>query len=299
MAIKLGKPIRDLIRVVSPSEQIIKPRLDRFLLEHGNDPFDPPIAAWVAEQLTAVPRNRTRSFAGSASGSCTRAQIFQYLGMPVPPTDVDAQLQQIFNDGKFRHIRLQAQMMQAGIIELGAMEYPLPWPEKRSMGTADGNGIVPMDHIHTSWRGLSFGLEIKGASTWIAKVMKEPDKYMPQVHRYFLAGGFDLFVIYVEDKNTQESREWVIEPDPNWLEMSREELDELNRHVDEKTLPNKLPACVDKSGPLYKKCPYGGKDTRPCARLPIGSAPELYDAVLGMPKMKKSRQKPSARGNAA
>ena len=275
MGIKLGRNILDLVRVVSPSDLIVKPRLEKFILEHGDKPFSPEVADWVRNQLTAAPRMRVKSFAGSASGSCHRAQIFQYLGIPQPGV-IDEQLQQIYNDGHWRHLRLQAQIAEAGIIPLEGLEYPLSWPAMRSMGTADGNGIVPDDHPNPAWRGKLYGLELKGAHEYVARWMNEPSKYMQQLYRYFLSGGFDLFVVLVENKNTQELKEWVIEPDPELLDQQLDELTTLNRHVDDQTLPERLPACQQRTGTAWKNCPFGGNKNRPCVQLPVGKAKELF-----------------------
>lgn len=270
--LKVGKSVADMIRLVQPSEQIIKPRLDKWLIEHGDEPFDEEIAEWVKRQIMAQERDRTRNFSSSSAGKCDRHQLLNYIGVPQPGT-IDPQLQQIFQDGSWRHLRLQAQLAQSGIVPLSGLEFPLPWPAKRSMGTMDGVGTVPLWHPNPNWRGLEFGLELKGANSFVANAMMDPNKYINQVARYFLSGGFDLFTVFVESKNDQNSKEFVIERKDTqpWIDQQEEELDRLNRYVDLKALPSRLPDCEKRKGDLWKRaCPYGGTETRPCAMFPVG-----------------------------
>lgn len=276
MPIKLGKSLADMIRIVRTDELIIKPRLDAWLVLHADDPFPEAIAEWVKRQLMTAERDRTRAFNASSSGQCLRRQVLNYIGVPAPGV-VDPQLAQIFQDGSWRHLRIQSQMVAAGIIELENLEFPLYWPAMRLKGTADGVGEVPADHPNKAWRGMRFGLEIKGANMFTHNDMVDPSKYMPQLSTYFLSGGFDLFVVYVENKNMQESKEFVIEPDPAWLRSVREELVQLNKFVDAEVLPDRMSTCTNHVGPDWKRlCPYGGSDQRPCMQLPVGHQPTMF-----------------------
>jgi hypothetical protein len=262
--LKVGANILDTIQRVSPSDLLIKPRMDAWLLEHGDDPFSPEVAEWVVGQITTAERNRTKSFSGSSSGHCARRQIFAYEGLPIPRVD-DPKLMQIFQDGTWRHLRIQAQMVEAGIIELDDLEFPLNWGRMRAKGTADGRGVVPDDHPHVEWRGLEFGLEIKGANHFTWMLMHDPEKYLRQVARYFAVGGFDLFTVYVENKNDQDIKEWVVQRDDVDVAGSIQELEELNRYVNNKVLPDRLPECSKLKGNTFRSCPYGTNQGRPCA----------------------------------
>jgi hypothetical protein len=162
------------------------------------------------------------------------------------------------------------------------MEFPLVWDAKRSRGTVDGVGIVPIDHARASWQGKEFGLELKGVNPYHYRAAVDSNQpiasHLLQVDRYFLSGGMDLFVIIYENKGTQEWHEWVIEPDPARLDAQRLELAELNIAIDTKTLHPMLTGCKAASGKTWEECPYGGRNG-PCARA--GAWPTIRQPQSG------------------
>jgi hypothetical protein len=242
------------------AEYIITPRLNMFLMNNPNLVLDDWVADKIREQLVKQPRVRSGSFSSSAAGMCHRRQVFAFLD--IHPDGVNSpQLQQIFYDGTWRHLRWQAVLLQAGL--LTDIEFPLKWEAMRSVGTMDGLGVVPDDHANFMWRGCEYGFELKGINTYgFKKAVSDgvKDDHLAQVHRYFLSGGFDLFVIIYEDKNTQEWIEWVVTPEEALLAAQREELRLLNEAVDKKQLPMMRPECASKTGDIWVKgwCPYAG-----------------------------------------
>jgi hypothetical protein len=238
---------------------IITPRLNLFLMRNPNLALDENIADLIRELIIKKQRDRSGSFSSSASGTCPRRQIYQYLGLA--PDEVNSpQLQNIFYDGTWRHLRWQATLLQAGI--LSDVEIMLDWPAKRSMGSMDGQGIVPGEHMNPAWRGLEFGFELKGINSFGYKsvvALGPTESHLNQTHRYFLSGGLDLFVIIYENKDTQEWTEYVIEPDPVRMEAQRAELALLNDYVDAKIIPPMLNDCAAHKGTEFSKCPFGGK----------------------------------------
>lgn len=240
------------------SQYIITPRLNMFLMQNPNLVVDDWIADLIRKEITKQPRDRSASFSSSASGVCARRQIYQYLDISSGGVN-DPQLQSIFYDGTWRHLRWQAVLLQAGI--LSDIEYPLRWDEMRSRGSMDGVGVVPDDHPNEKWRGMEYGFELKGMNSNGYKYStggSPKEDHLNQVHRYFLVGGFDLFVIIYENKDTQEWTEWVIEPDQNRLDAQEKELRELNEFVDQKAMPPMLEGCSKRTGKEWKYCPYGG-----------------------------------------
>lgn len=253
--LKLGS----LIRAVKSRDLVVTPRLNVWLLGHPELTLSDATLKRLHDAIEGIrnPRDRSDSFGSSSAGSCLRAQVFEYLG--TDQGGIDPKLQQIYNDGKFRHLRWQATLLEAGILD--DIEVPLAWPDRRSVGTMDGVGTVPTDHPREEWRHLEFGFELKGANTFTYKtiVAEGPLRYLSQVHRYFLSGGYDLFAIVVEDKNSQDWTEWVIEPDPELLVEQRAELDVLNRAVDTETLPSMLVTCRKQVGEVFRNCSFGGR----------------------------------------
>lgn len=242
------------------TEQIVTHPLNMFLMNTPSLVVDDWVAELIQKEITKQPRVRSDSFSSSAAGSCLRRQMFNYIGIDTGGVN-DPQLQNIFYDGTWRHLRWQAVLLQAGI--LTAIEYPLSWPEKQSMGTVDGVGVVPDDHPNEKWRGLEFGFELKGCNTYafqnIARNKAIKEDHLNQVHRYFLSGGFDLFVVIYEDKNTQQWQEFVIGPDLARMEDQRTELDLLNDYANQQVLPPMLDECKKQTGSDWKYCPFAGK----------------------------------------
>jgi hypothetical protein len=247
------------IRAAKVSNTIVTPRLNLWLQQHHNVDLDAEIADLIRDLLVKPQRDRTKSFSSSSSGKCPRRQIYEFIGVPTGSV-FSPQTISIFHDGTWRHLRWQAALLQAGI--LSEVEVMLDWPRKRSMGSMDGQGIVPEDHKHEPWRGLQFGFELKGANSFAYKsfAYTPSEDHLDQIHRYFLSGGLDLFVLIYENKDTNEFKEYVIEPDPERLAKQQRELDMLNRFVDRQRIPPMLKPCQEQKGAPWTTCPFGGKD---------------------------------------
>lgn len=262
----MSADLKRMLRAVRQSDQIVTPRYEQWLLRGQNLPVPQPIADRVRDLLMTAPRDRTASFSASSSGHCLRAQVYGYLGTEsynVP----SAQLMSIFNNGTWVHLRLQAAMLMAGIItDVKHIEFPLYWRRLRTRGTMDGLGFVPDDHPNPAWRGKSFGLELKSANSNVFRKLQSdgPDKYERQFTRYFLMSGVDLFAVFVECKDTQQTLEWVVEPSPALAKLDKLELEDLNYYIDNKKLPPRLPECKALKGDVFRNCTYGGR-TGPCA----------------------------------
>ena len=251
--------LRKLARAFRATDTIVSIPYTSWLLQHGDAPLDERTAEIIKRLLMAVPRNRAVSFSASSAHVCERAQVFGYLGIDTGGGGIDAQLQNIFNDGKWRHLRWQAALMMAGILK--DIEDPQTWPRKRVVGTMDGTGVVPSNHPRSHWRGKEFGFELKGVSAFQYPNLTEPmEKHLQQTDTYFLMSGFELFVLLYENKTTQEWKEWVIEPDSKRMKIRQKQIDRLNDSIDTKTLPPMLHDCTIQRGPLFNKdCPFGGR----------------------------------------
>jgi hypothetical protein len=250
--------LNKLLRAVKNSDLVITPRLQLFLMRNPNLILDKKVTDMIHTELKKKPRKRSGSFSSSAAGMCERRQIFNYIGIDSGTVN-NPQLQQIFYDGTWRHLRWQATLLQAKILD--DIEVPLKWDAKRSRGTMDGVGTVPEDHPRTDWRGLEFGFELKGTNSFVYRKAIEDglkEEHLNQIHRYFLVGGFDLFVVVYENKDNQEWTEWVVTPEPNRLKQQEEELQRLNQAVETETLPSMLQGCQKRTSQEWKQCPFAG-----------------------------------------
>ncbi|AKL88374.1 hypothetical protein BH789_gp093 [Gordonia phage GMA6] len=253
----MGISIAKLVKEAKKVDTIVTRPITDWLLTHGDDAFSPEVVTYIADQLQTQPRVRTGSFSGAAAGMCLRRQELAFAGVPGEP--IDPQLRNIFNDGKWRHLRWQAMLLETGIIT--DPEYLVQWPKFLSRGSLDARGEVPMDHHKPTWRGKEFGFELKGVSTFQYGELKKNgpmDKHMRQIHHYFVLGNFDLFSIVYEDKTTQDWIEWVVEPDRKLLIEAENDMRELAKAVKSRKLHGMQPACIKRKGIEFNDCPFGG-----------------------------------------
>lgn len=251
--------LKALVQAVQATDKIVTRPVQEWLIKNGDQAYP----AWVADKirslLIAQPRIRMATFSASSAGKCERAQLLAFLGARGGVTD--AQLQNIFNDGKWRHLRWQAMLLTMGV--LVDIEYPLLWLRYKGVGTMDGLGIVPEDHPNVHWRGEEFGFELKGVSTFQFSKYKQAgpkEDHLNQVHRYFAMSGLKLFVILYEDKTTQAFTEWVVTPDPVRLREQTEELERLWGHAESRRLPPMLDGCAKGNGPEWRDCQFAGRN---------------------------------------
>lgn len=241
----------------------------RWLLNHGDAPLPQWVVERIAQELLKAPRLRQGSFSASEAGTCMRRQQLSYIGLDklgeylqedlVAVTD--PQLQNIFNDGKWRHLRWQANLLASGAVD--DIEVPLRMAKKRSRGTVDAVGTVPDNHPVRAWRGKRFGVELKGVQMYqYTKYVQEDtqmEKHKGQFMRYVLAGQFDLFVVLYENKNFNDFHEWVVVPTQREINEARRELRALNEAVDRKELLPMLASCKARFGRAWDQCPYKGR----------------------------------------
>ena len=249
--------INKLIRAVRRNDLLVTPILEPWLIKHGDEALPDAVVDRLAAILRTKPRDRSRSFSGALAGACKRRQELAYAG--VRGGAVDSQLQNIFNDGKYRHLRWQGYLLALGLIS--DIEYLVRWPKMYSRGSLDGRGVVPKNHPNDKLRGLTFGLEVKGVSTFQFSKYKSDYKmkgeHLSQIHHYFVLSDVDFFVVIYEDKTTQAFLEFVVFPDPNLLRQAEYEIRHLANAVNTKTLDPILPECRKRTGDIYKNCPYG------------------------------------------
>jgi hypothetical protein len=82
---------------------------------------------------------------------------------------------------------------------------PQYWRRMKARGTMDGVGTVWDDHPRTALRGMEFGFELKGINPYGYAAAVKRDEAMKEEHenqvaRYFLMGGYDLWVTVYENK---------------------------------------------------------------------------------------------------
>lgn len=278
-----------LKRIKAGKTLVITPRVEEWLVAHPEGvTAQTPELIRVLYDLAASPPSAGRggSFHSNIA-ACERLQVFSFLGFPERQRYMP-ELQNIFNDGTWRHIRWQLMGLASGVfthVEVTA---------KNGMLYSAGNEPVPYDtSVADSMRfGLRadavnfderFGVELKGTGNlaWVIQNGISP-QHLLQIHCYFCVfPELERWVYIAEDKRSQAWREIVIERDPEIVREVANRSADLNRYIDKKELPPMLLPCKAGKGPEFDSCPYN----RICAdqqawpqkkrkKLPVHRPPE-------------------------
>jgi hypothetical protein len=255
----LGTTLRHLTR---KTDLLVTPRVREFLMRNpegmllnddGSDLADETkeLVLEIMQKSFVGNSDRSGRFGASGRGTCQRKQMWTFLGMPSRKL-MEPETLNLFNDGKYRHLRWQVMGIQSGA--LTHIEYPLSYRKYRLTSSVDGLNSYEQ-----------FIWELKG-DRYMARLLDGADapdsvvsKHMLQVHTMFLMTGWEKASYVMEDKATNDFRERVVYRDPALIHVVVKELEELNQHVEDRTLPEPLAACQAKEGP-YRTCPYA----RPC-----------------------------------
>lgn len=250
----LGKTLKNLTR---KSDLLITPVVSKFLMDNpegmllndeGTDLAPETLdlihqimqAAWVGNE------DRSGRFGASSRGKCMRSQMWTYMGMPSRKI-IEPETLNLFNDGKFRHLRWQIMVIQSGACTHA--EYPLTYKKYRMTSSVDALNSEE-----------KFLFELKG-DRHMARLLDAAggvvNEHNLQIHSMFLMTGWDKAVYIMEDKASQDWREIIVRRDPEVIAEVRKELEELNQHVEDRSIPAPLPACETKEGP-YRSCPFAG-----------------------------------------
>lgn len=252
-----AKVSANIVRMLEDSAKddlIVTPPYNDFLAVWDEN-YPPDVVRRISEVLATPQRNRANSWSASGAGSCMRRQEFQFLGMPVSGVPTPQQ-RRIFLNGTWVHLRNQATLMTAGILD--NIEVTVRKKSKRARCTMDGMGVAKSGR----YQGASFGYELKSTNEFAFQnqlVKGVSEKVRKQVDFEFLMTGLDLFVIFNENKNNQDTHEWVIVRDEKRVRKMAKQISSLNDAIDRGRLHSQLPECAKKlrSGEFYT-CPFGG-----------------------------------------
>ena len=248
-----------MYKPTDPLDQIILPPFNRWFAKYANAPVTHNTADIIYDEMIKPGRKRSGSFAASSSGKCIRRQSYDYYGAK-QKKPFGQQTLMIFKNGTWSHLRWQAMLLDAGILE--DIEVPASYKPFHTVGTLDGRGTVDMSHPNPDLRGKVFGFEFKTISNKgfeQAQHIGLKDEHLRQIHKYFVLKGCEVFSVVYEDKQFQALKEWVVTPDPQLLEDSYAEIETLTKYLDKQELPPKLPSCIAGMGSVFNDCPYGGK----------------------------------------
>ena len=235
------------------SKLIITPQLEAWLETDGwnlgvTEPEDLELAAKLLMQSKDNAKRDGR-FGASSRGMCQRRQIYSFLGLP-GARGIDAGLQNIFNDGTFRHIRWQLMLKKAGIVT--DVEVPFQVPEWRVATSLDA------ENDNDGWM---FELKGVGGFKSISDIKNQEDimhYHLLQMHTCLWAIGWDKAIYIAEAKGTNTWVEVIVHRDERIINEVIRELEQLNTAVEDERIPPVQEDCKRKSGD-YKYCPYAAR----------------------------------------
>jgi hypothetical protein len=222
-------------------------RHENWLTKNSNPVYSDRALAFAAQQLAGVTgsqRLRKKMFRASAATTCTRAQIFKWIGMPAR-SEIDSKLANIFATGNFLHLKWQMQGLTEGWLEKA--EVPVDRDDINAGGTMDGV-------LYTGG-----GLEFKSINDrGFNKVTSfgPLEGHLWQVHNYMYLGELNHFSVVYENKNTGEWREFRVDRNEALIKQAEVRFIQLNEFVEAQALPRVLPDCKVEEGTQYRQCPY-------------------------------------------
>ena len=224
----------------------ITPKITPWLVNHPNGVHitNPDIYNRISSILMpTVSKSRAGAFHPSQLYQCQRAQVYGYHDAPSLRV-YDPQLQNLFNDGHFRHLRWQIMLLEAGV--LTDVEVAVYSSEYRVEGSMDGI------NAEEKWM-----FELKGTSQFKqVQARGALPAHIKQVHAYLLASGLEEAAIVYECKSTQQWHEIPIHSDPNIIKEIKEILESLNDAITNDYLPERLEDCENKTGSTFNSCSY-------------------------------------------
>lgn len=240
--------VKAIKAIHSGEEQIVTPLVEQWFHHH------PDGIRWTKKNKQRLSdlidrasgntsETRANRFGASGRGTCKRRQVFQFLGMPGESV-IGVQLANIFDDGKWRHLR-----WQMILLDCGAMTHA-EWPVEHERYRVK----TSLDALHS---GDKIGFELKGKSFYTngRRMLAVPDRHLLQIHTMMLVTGYKKWSYVVEDKQTQKWQEIVVDRDGVVMGRVKRELHELNKAVDNKILPKPLPSVKDGTGECAE-CPF-------------------------------------------
>jgi len=223
----------------------ITPRLFAWLNNNDGVKIETPeVQEKVLDILKPAVHDRSGVFHPSQLYQCPRAQIFDYYGVDTGGKEYNPTLQNLFNDGHFRHLRWQIMLLNAGL--LTDVEVKVSLPEYRLAGSMDG--------VNTD-EGWMF--ELKGTSQFSSVLHRGAmPAHVKQVHAYLLASGLESALIVYECKSSQQWTEIEVKRDEQTIEEIVGILTILNDSIDSGELPEAYDDCKNQTGPTFARCPH-------------------------------------------
>lgn len=187
------------------------------------------------------PKEKERTaFYVSEADNCPRQTYYAFKNKP--RAELEAQTVRILEHGDYSHMRLMSALFGMGIVK--AVEISLP-PGELFRGRADA--ILVIDNE-------PYLLEIKTMKDYAFRTLEKPNAAMvKQLQLYLHFFNLQKGIVVVENKDTQELKEFLVEKDEDIVRQLLQQFDYLQGQIGSNVVPQK-PDTLEAW--KCKLCPY-------------------------------------------
>ncbi len=249
----MASRVKDALKKVNKSkDKLLTPLITEFMATHELFNFDDKAIA-LATQIMKAERIHRRSdvFHPSGAGACMRAQVLSMNGAQ-SEKETDLQLENIFDDGKWRHLRWHLMVYRMKISH--SIE---PFISNKTLRRVGGSPdqVLNLSKPYPWLAGKRVGFEMKGARSsayqGVVANRRPMVHHLYQICIYMMILGLDLYTIIYENKDTQEWFEFdvalddtykdriehLLVLDPMWISYLEARYKYMNHAVDKGVLP--------------------------------------------------------------
>jgi hypothetical protein len=183
----------------------------------------------------------------SEIGGCTRKIVSSILGIGSDEL-VTPQQQRIFDNGNYVHKRyLKSYIPRIGCVAKvkdidGKIKEFIDFPIENKEYWLKGK---PDAIIFNDENGLPYIFELKSIKQELFIGLQQPDpSYIAQVHIYMFLTNIPRAIVFYENKNTQDIKEFEILKDQNLLDSLLLKIKLIQKYVLEYSETNQLPECT-------------------------------------------------------
>lgn len=244
--------LNKLVRNIKNAEHDpLRPMIDAYLLERDHAP-----QRYKEEDLDLNPRLRPPGrFSPSNLGGCEREAAYRFVGARSKKM-FDPDLQLIFDDGEWRHLKWQAtfrdmeKVLGPKRFKVIAIEQRVQYKDLFIEGSLDAILRIIGELIVVDIKGIS-----EQGFQFVMRNNKPIAKHVLQLISYMRARKIRRGLIWYENKNNQYTLAFIIEfNNEDWAEVQAW-TESVISFLEKKKLPPAHPDC--RRGTIgFQKCPY-------------------------------------------
>ena len=275
----LAKDIMDTDYDEVQHNKLLTPLVRAFRLDNGRDAQFTSIDGMKIvvkllkeqnERITS--RSKRTSFGGSSSANCMREQMINFMADVNETQDIDYQLSLIFEDGNWRNLKWIVEFQRMGILK----EYEVTrYSEKINLSWTPDARVDLSAYYGEEYTDVP--VEIKGMNEWEFKQFRQRSgrarfgaSRIMQIHAYMIAANLDHWLIFAENKNTQDIEEYWCKRNPSVVKLLQAKYRYMLRARDREALPA-IECAMNPSDSMFNRC----SRNEDCSKLMVQTYPSL------------------------